>query len=134
MQAVWARSRCAVAVGHVTVPWKPLWVVDWFGNGEAITADSTFGGADPDRVSGVFSRVNWAARLRDITDGTSKTIAWLEIRQYCTQEYVGWLGWADARAMWYATTAPINFPTCVGENGVTGTPGAGGRGCKASRA
>ena len=47
----------------------------------------------------------------------------MEIRQYCTQTWIGWQGWADGRAMWYATTAPINFPTCANEDGIPGPPG-----------
>ena len=81
-----------------------------------------------------MSRCGWSARFRDIFDGLSNTIGFLEIRQYCTSRCIGWNGWADARAMWYATTAPINFPTCAGENGVVGTPGliSTSQGCHSS--
>jgi len=101
---------------------------DWFGNGSYIRSDPP-GGLDSKLVSGVFSRAAWAAKFRDISDGTSNTIAFLEIRPYCTQDDHGYRGWADSRAMWYATTAPINFPTCPGENDV---PASGGTGCHAS--
>lgn len=101
---------------------------DWFGNGSYIRSDPP-GGLDSKLVSGVFSRAAWAAKFRDIMDGTSNTIAFLEIRPYCTQDGHGYRGWADSRAMWYATTGPINFPTCPGENGVSA---AGGTGCHAS--
>ena len=103
---------------------------DWFGNGSYIRSDPP-GGLDSKLVSGVFSRAAWAAKFRDISDGTSNTIAFLEIRPYCTQDDHGYRGWADSRAMWFATTGPINFPTCPGENGV---PPNGGTGCHASTA
>ena len=98
---------------------------DWFGNGSYIRSDPP-GGLDSKLVSGVFSRAAWAAKFRDITDGTTNTIAFLEIRPYCTQDDHGYRGWAASRAMWYATTAPLNFPTCPGEKGV---PVSGGSGC-----
>ena len=113
---------------------------DWFGRAQGIKgcrgADCAqgHGGHDPKVVSGIMSRCGWSARIRDIFDGTSNTIALMEIRQYCTTICIGWNGWADARAMWYATTAPINFPTCAGENGVEGEPGrvSSNKGCHSS--
>ena len=110
---------------------------DWFGNGGGCrggdAAGPFYGGLDRKKVSGVFARSGWSAKLRDIFDGTSNTIGFLEIRQYCTQSWIGWHGWANARAMWYATTAPINFPTCAGEGSVIGTPGEiFGQGCHSS--
>ena len=102
---------------------------DWFGNGSRVRAGPKKGDKilDAKLVSGVFSWADWAARFRDISDGTSKTIAFMEIRPYCTHPGIGYLGWADARGMFYATTGPINFPTCPGENGV---PLTGRTGCQ----
>ncbi|MCH2129031.1 MAG: DUF1559 domain-containing protein [Pirellulaceae bacterium] len=113
---------------------------DWFGRAEGIKgcrgADALqgHGGTDPQVVSGIKSRSGWSAKLRDIFDGTSNTIAFMEIRQYCGNVCHSWQGWADGRAVWYATTAPINFPTCAGENGVEGTPGwiSSSAGCHSS--
>ncbi len=69
-------------------------------------------------ISGVFARSSWAARLVDIEDGTSKTIMMGEIRPYCsTFQWVH--GWTLSEGLWFSTTAPINFPTCID----------GGRGC-----
>jgi len=97
---------------------------NWFGNGSAgYGGDVSFGGNDPKKISGVFSRCGWSARLADITDGTANTIGLMEVRMYCGSFCHAWQGWADARAMWYATTAPINFPTCANEDGVGGPPG-----------
>jgi type II secretory pathway pseudopilin PulG len=64
----------------------------------------------PATISGVFARSTWAAKMRDITDGTSKTIAIGEIlpRSSAFQ----WIhGWAYSEGLWIATTAPINHST-----------------------
>ena len=71
----------------------------------------------PGQLSGVFARSTWAASITDIKDGTSNTIAVGEVRPSCS----GWLwdyGWVRSEGLWFATTAPINFPTCPGEGGV----------------
>lgn len=65
-------------------------------------------------ISGVFARSSWAARLVDIEDGTSKTIAMGEIRPYCS--VFQWIhGWTLSEGLWFATTPPINFPTCLAD-------------------
>ena len=102
---------------------------DWFGRAQGIRgcrggdALQGYDGTNSKVISGIKSRSGWSAQLSDIFDGTSNTIGFMEIRQYCGNVCHSWQGWASGRAVWYATTAPINFPTCVGENGVEGRPG-----------
>ena len=87
----------------------------------------------PGQISGVFARSTWSARLKEVEDGTSKTIAMGEVRGWCSGHLWNW-GWADSEGLWFATTAPINFPTCPGEQGVSidpGNPAYGGTGCNA---
>jgi prepilin-type N-terminal cleavage/methylation domain-containing protein/prepilin-type processing-associated H-X9-DG protein len=67
-------------------------------------------------ISGPFSYLNWAARFNDITDGLSNTILLGEIRPRCgSEEWTLYADWADSPPYYYATTAPINYPTCPGE-------------------
>jgi prepilin-type N-terminal cleavage/methylation domain-containing protein/prepilin-type processing-associated H-X9-DG protein len=86
----------------------------------------------PDRTSGPFGRSTWAARFPEVSDGLSNVIAMGEVRGWCS----GFLytnGWALPEGLWFATTAPINLPTCPGENGVPRVPGTGGSGCQATQ-
>ncbi|MCY2992602.1 MAG: DUF1559 domain-containing protein [Planctomycetota bacterium] len=82
---------------------------DFFGNGP-VGHGST---EDGQQISGVFSRYSWSARLADVTDGTANTIALGEIRPNCGDHHRG--GWKNSNALWTATTAPINYPTCPTE-------------------
>lgn len=88
---------------------------------------------DAHRLSGVVSRGGgqtstqltrwgrhslgtWSARLQDVTDGTAYTICAGEVIPWCGDHARN--GWMHANAVWFATTAPINFPTCPGEDGL----------------
>lgn len=83
-----------------------------FGTGAAAHGDSN----TSDNISGVTSRFYWSASLAAIKDGTSNVIAMGEFRPLCGDhsQYHPWSHW---NAIWMATTAPINFPTCRGERG-----------------
>jgi prepilin-type processing-associated H-X9-DG protein len=73
-------------------------------------------------ISGVFARCTWAASIKEITDGTSKTIAMGEIRPRCSA--FQWVhGWTLSEGLWFGTTPPINYPTNPDEVGGTPPPG-----------
>jgi len=77
-----------------------------FGNGPVGHGSTELG----NETSGCFSRYSWGARMADLADGTSATIAMGEIRPFCGDHHRG--GWANSNALWTATVGPINFPTC----------------------
>ena len=74
---------------------------------------------DGRNISGCFSRYSFAARFAEITDGSSNVILMGEIRPYCGDHHR--YGWMNPNALWTATTAPINFPTCPDEPPGTGS-------------
>ncbi len=65
---------------------------------------------EPSRTSGLFSRMRYSARYAQITDGLSNVIAMGEVLPECSDHINN--GWFHNNAIWVATTAPINFPTC----------------------
>ena len=75
------------------------------------------------RVSGVFARGHWAAKLRDITDGTAQVIAMGEILPHCGDHQRN--GWMHFNSLWTATAGPINYPIF----GIGDAGHAGPRGC-----
>jgi len=84
---------------------------DYFGNGPVVRADTL----NANEISGVFSHWAWAARMRDITDGLTNTIALGEIRPKCAMHTRD--GWMGINSVYTGTGVAINFNTCEGEPG-----------------
>lgn len=82
------------------------------------TGASTGHGSTQDMgtISGIFARYATSAKIADVVDGTANTIMVGESRPNCNDHLAG--GWYGSNATFaLATTAPINYPTCVGEPG-----------------
>ncbi|WDI41618.1 DUF1559 domain-containing protein [Bremerella sp. P1] len=84
---------------------------NYFGNGPIVRADTL----NPNQISGVFGHWAWAARMRDITDGLTNTIALGEIRPKCSMHTRD--GWMGVNSVYTGTGVAINFNTCEGEPG-----------------
>ncbi len=92
----------------------------YFGAATANMGDSL----DGRQVSGPFSNRSWGARIRDISDGTSNTIAFGEQRPHCSV-YGGQGPWVCCGSGVVYTVPPINYPTCPGEKGVPNSVSSG---------
>jgi type II secretory pathway pseudopilin PulG len=91
--------------------WCTLYPGNVFRNGPSGHASTN----NPGQLSGFVGRYVWSAKVSDLKDGTSNVIAIGESRPNCHDHGAG--GWFHGNATWAATTAPINFKTCVGEPG-----------------
>lgn len=134
-------SQYGVQIGTIMgpSPYTGDMTGNWFGTGGAGDSDNGWvpggqlisgcferSGADIDYIKLVVSQggppaPQWAAALKEIIDGTSNVIAYGETRPMCTDHGQG--GWMDSNTgmTWIATTAPINYPTCINEiNPATG--------------
>lgn len=109
-------TKYNTAVAAWQSPTRPAGVTynSYFGDGG--TGHGNGGaGMDANNMAGPFSRAAWSATLGEIPDGTAHTILWGEARFNCTDHNrTHWYHW---NTYWTATTAPINFPTCNGEDG-----------------
>jgi prepilin-type N-terminal cleavage/methylation domain-containing protein len=81
---------------------------NYFGNGDDLT-QCVILGRD---TSGVFARSEWAASIREITDGTSHTIALGEVLPDCNFELIRF-GWWNSQAFYAHTSVPINYDSCA---------------------
>jgi prepilin-type N-terminal cleavage/methylation domain-containing protein/prepilin-type processing-associated H-X9-DG protein len=78
-----------------------------FGNGDDLHACTHL----KDRTSGIFSRIIWAASIKEVRDGTSKTIAMGEVLPECNYELIRF-GWWDSQIWYVGTAPPINWDSC----------------------
>jgi prepilin-type N-terminal cleavage/methylation domain-containing protein/prepilin-type processing-associated H-X9-DG protein len=105
---------------------------NWFGTGSNGDSDSAWSPSGQN-VSGIFQRSGaglsagstqtprwgvsgqWAASIPEVSDGTANVIIYGETRPICMDHGQG--GWMDSNTgcTWVATTAPINYPTCLFE-------------------
>ena len=84
---------------------------NYFGNGPQVRADTE----DGSLISGVIGHTWWSARLREISDGLSKTILFGEVRPRC--EWHVRKGWMSINSNYTGTGVSINFNTCEGSPG-----------------
>lgn len=108
----------SISMGNQAMParngWCTLYPGNNFGTGPSGHGNTRDGG----HISGVISRFNFGAKIAQITDGTSNTIAAGEVRPQCSDHQRN--GWVHFNTMPAATTAPINYPiACVREGRVT---------------
>lgn len=103
------RTNYVLSMGNQWMSSRGNWCTQWHNvNGTAAGTAGHGNTFNPDAVSGVISRYNWAAKFAQITDGLANTILAGEIRPTCSDH--AWNGWLHWNATWVATTAPINYP------------------------
>ncbi|MBT6496044.1 MAG: DUF1559 domain-containing protein [Planctomycetaceae bacterium] len=102
-----AKTNYHLSMGNQAMP-SSQGCTSYPGNNFGTGATGHGNARDGATISGIISRGQWSAKFRDITDGTSNTIAAGEIRPQCGDHSVN--GWFHSNATWMATTAPINYP------------------------
>ncbi|MDP7274866.1 MAG: DUF1559 domain-containing protein, partial [Planctomycetaceae bacterium] len=105
-----ARTNYMGSMGNQRMNSRNGWCNSYPGNNFHTGRAGHGNSADPNYVSGIFSRVNFGARLSMINshDGASQTILMGEALPQCGDHARN--GWYHWNAPWMATTAPINFP------------------------
>jgi prepilin-type N-terminal cleavage/methylation domain-containing protein/prepilin-type processing-associated H-X9-DG protein len=129
-----AKSNYACSMGNQLMPTNggnPWGACALFpGNNFGTGASGHGNSLNASEISGIVSRMPWAARIGEIIDGTSNVIAMGEIRPSCGDHM--WNGWFHFNSLWVATTAPINHPIqCINEDSGwnSATAPAGLNGC-----
>ncbi len=114
----------AVSYGSQRFASRSNWCNDYPGNVFG-TGPANFGNdSRAYRLSGLFGRGPWAARFRDITDGTAQVIAIGEMLPNRSGHHAG--GWFRYNSTYAGTPAPINYPTRgIGEPGHPGAQNCG---------
>ena len=108
-----ALSNYGCSMGSQAMPANTTSCALYTGNLNGATGHGT--DTRTNQISGVFSRIHWAASLSELTDGTSSTIAMGEIRPNCADHHNQ--GWPKGNCLWTSTIPPINYNTCRGEAG-----------------
>lgn len=89
----------------------------YFGDCPGWQSDGWSSGVE--NFNGVFETGSTSARIADITDGTSLTIAMMECKRNCSGIQIAY-GWEGIWTGKLSTKAPINLPTCLNEKGYNG--------------
>jgi type II secretory pathway pseudopilin PulG len=109
----------STSIGTSSMPSRQSWCTDYPGNTFGTGPAEHGNDARAYRISGAFARGAWAARMRDITDGTAQVIAMGETLP--NKSFHQRLGWMSFNGNWTATVAPMNYPTiALGEPGYPG--------------
>jgi prepilin-type processing-associated H-X9-DG protein len=112
----WGLCNLVTATAGAVPPGQSKGTNNWdgnhFGTGSAAHGNAWWQGD----LSGVMGRLDWGAKMGDLTDGASNIILAGETRPNCGDHTRN--GWMHFNSGWVATTAPINFKIfCVREPG-----------------
>jgi prepilin-type N-terminal cleavage/methylation domain-containing protein len=84
----------------------------WFGDCQAQWGDA-WSVSSGNECPGAFAHIDWAANLRDISDGSENVIALGEMRPQCAMLEGDNAFWDNYNTNFISTVAPINFPYCT---------------------